>query len=317
MATADLSSTTAAVGRVSTIPPANAIGSTDWNGTILGARVVVLTCNGWVYSLKEQTICFTGRIVVDGEWMVRKKCDSRAGQCGAKSKSDFSRHVSLVVHGDLSTKSVSDTQRNYSDTLLGAEHEREQGHHVHVVDSQGFGDLIHGFPAPCLKLRRPPHGNWPVLVPSQARYGVLGAPLRTRQVGRHDSQELAMDLSGLDKGTAAHESTISALIKYLAQRDIAVHTFARNSPQFDAGWVVEDEVFIAEVKSLTGTSQDQQIRLGIGQVLDYAHQLQRPGSGHSIRPTLVLEKRPADGRWASLAQAVGIRLAWGPEFEGI
>ena len=125
-----------------------------------------------------------------------------------------------------------------------------------------------------------------------------------------------MDLSGLDKGTAAHESTISALIKYLAQRDIAVHTFARNSPQFDAGWVVEDEVFIAEVKSLTGTSQDQQIRLGIGQVLDYAHQLQRPGSGHSIRPTLVLEKRPADGRWASLAQAVGIRWHGGRSSKG-
>ncbi|MGP3756158.1 hypothetical protein [Streptomyces sp. IBSNAI001] len=231
-----------------------------------------LTCNGWVYSLREQTICFTGRIVVDGEWMVRKKCDSRAGQRGAKSKSDFSRHVSLVVHG---------------------------------------------FPAPCLKLRRPPRGNRPVLVPSQARYGVLGAPLRTRQLGRHDSRELVVDLDGLDKGTAAHESTIGAPIKHLAQRDIAVHSFARNSPQFDAGWVIEDEIFIAEVKSLTGASQDQQIRLGIGQVLDYAQQLQRPGSGHSIRLVLVLEKRPTDGRWASLAQAVGIRLAWGPRFEGI
>ncbi|SEC01749.1 hypothetical protein SAMN05216483_0887 [Streptomyces sp. 2131.1] len=135
-----------------------------------------------------------------------------------------------MIHGDLSTKTVSDTRRNYSDTHLGAEHERE---------------------------------------------------------------------------------------RHLAQRDITVHTFARNSPQFDAGWVIEDEIFIAEVKSLTGTSQDQQIRLGIGQVLDYVHQLQRPGSGHSIRPVLVLEKRPMDGRWASLAQAVGIRLAWGPRFEGI
>ncbi|MGC2996912.1 hypothetical protein ACPF8X_00475 [Streptomyces sp. G35A] len=30
-------------------------------------------------------------------------------------------------------------------------------------------------------------------------------------------------------------------------------------------------IFMAEVKSLTGTSQDQHIRLGAGQVLDYAH----------------------------------------------
>ncbi|MFI9263390.1 hypothetical protein ACIG5C_03310 [Streptomyces werraensis] len=275
-------------------------------------------CDGWVHSLKGQTLCFTGKIVVDGKRLVRAECVRRAEQQRAAAKTDFSSEVSLVVHGDLSGKQVSDTKRNYSDTLVGAERERGLGRHVHVVDEEGFGNLIHGFPAPCLELRSPSRGGRPVVVPPHAAYDVLGAPLRARRRGRSTARELKVDLSSLDEGTAAHERTVDALIKHLARRGTQTHAFAKNSPRFDAGWTVGKDIFVAEVKSLTGTSQDQQIRLGIGQVLDYAHQLRtRTGGGSSIRPVLVLEKKPADDRWSSLAQAVGIRLTWAPRFPGI
>ncbi|WP_445284736.1 hypothetical protein [Streptomyces sp. DSM 118148] len=275
------------------------------------------TCDGWVHSLKTQTLCFTGKIVVDGEWLVRTECARKAKQRGATTKTDFSSGITLVVHGDLAGKQVSDTRRNYSGTLVAAEHERQQGHHVHVVDGDGFGDLIHGFSAPCLELRRSPRGGGPVVVPAHAAYGVLGAPLQPRNSGRHQATELTLDLSSLDEGTAAHESTVEALIRHLAGRGVEVHSYARNSPRFDAGWAIGQDIFIAEVKSLTGTTQDQQIRLGIGQVLDYAHQLRLTVSGRSIRPVLVLEKVPADDRWISLAQEVGIQLTWAPAFHGV
>ncbi|MFC4465549.1 hypothetical protein ACFPH6_13580 [Streptomyces xiangluensis] len=274
-------------------------------------------CDGWVRSLKGETLCFTGKVVVDGKWLVRSECVRRAGQRDATSKTDFSGAISLVIHGDLTGKQVSDSRRDYSDTLVGTERERASGHHVHVVDGAGFGDLIHGFPAPCLELRRPPRGSAPEVVPPQANRDVLGAPLQVRKVGRHGVRELAVDLSSLDEATAAHERTVGALIEHLARLKIGVHTFARNSPKFDAGWATGKEIFVAEVKSLTGTSQDQQIRLGIGQVLDYAHQLRSTLSGRSIQPVLVLEKKPADNRWGSLAKAVGIKLIWAPEFRGI
>jgi len=279
--------------------------------------VVRRACDGWVRSLKGETLCFTGKVVVDHKWLVRSECVRRAARRGATSKTDFSGVISLVVHGDLTGKQVSDTRRDYSDTLVGTERERASGHHVHVVDGAGFGDLIHGFPAPCLELRRPPRGSAPEVVPPQANRDVLGAPLQVRKVGRHGVRELAVDLSTLDEATAAHERTVGALIKHLARQKIEVHTFARNSPQFDAGWATGKEIFVAEVKSLTGTGQDQQIRLGIGQVLDYAHQLRSALSGRSIQPVLVLEKKPADNRWGSLAKAVGIKLIWAPEFRGI
>ncbi|GAA3822862.1 hypothetical protein FNH04_24360 [Streptomyces phyllanthi] len=274
-------------------------------------------CEGWVHGLKGQTICFTGKIVLDGERMVRAECARRARQRGATTKTDFSGGISLVVHGDLTGKQVSDQRRNYSDTLVAAERERELGHHVHVVDGAGFGELIHGLSARCLELRRPRRGGGPVVVPASATYDVLGAPLTARKVTQHGARELTVDLDALDEGTAAHESTIGALIEHLAHRHVEVHTFTRNSPRFDAGWAVGKELFVAEVKSLTGTSQDQQIRLGIGQVLDYAHQLRSMASGWSIRPVLVLEKQPADDRWTSLAEAIGIQLTWAPGFQGV
>ncbi|MFF3715548.1 BRCT domain-containing protein [Streptomyces prasinus] len=276
------------------------------------------TCDGWVHGLKGETLCFTGKVVVDGEWLVRAECGRRAKQRGATAKTDFSGGVSLVVHGDLSSKQVSDTRRNYSDTLIAADRERGLGRHVHVVNEDGFGNLIHGFPARCLELRASSRGGTPAVVPPHPTYDILGAPLQVQKRGLSTAQELKVDLSSLDKGTAAHERTVGLLIQHLAHRGHKAHTFARNSPRFDAGWAVGKEIFVAEVKSLTGTSQDQQIRLGVGQVLDYAHQLRaRSGTGPSIRPVLVLERKPADDRWNTLTQAVGIQLTWAPGFQGI
>ncbi|GAA2412919.1 hypothetical protein GCM10010420_47970 [Streptomyces glaucosporus] len=58
-------------------------------------------------------------------------------------------------------------------------------------------------------------------------------------------------------------------------------------------------------------------RLGIGRVLDCAHQLRAAHSGRRVRPVLVLEKRPTGAQWAMLAESPGIRLAWAPEFTGL
>jgi len=125
-----------------------------------------------------------------------------------------------------------------------------------------------------------------------------------------------IDLDHLEKGSAAHEETVAALIAHLSRQNIEVRSHARNAPRFDAGWSRGNDVFIAEVKSLTGASEDQQIRLGIGQILDYAHQLTTMKSVVRVQPVLVLEKRPSSDRWQSVAKQSGIRLTWGPDYPG-
>ena len=274
-------------------------------------------CDGRVRSLKGQTICFTGRVLVDGKWMVRARCAEVAKRCDATVKTGFSGGVTLVVYGDLAGKVVTDPRRAYSGTLVDAEKQRRQGWHVCVVDGAGFSNLLRHRSAPCLELRRTGQGRVHPVAPFEAGDDILGGLLRVRRVGRHAPEALTVDLDNLDKATAAHEATVGALIAYLGGRGIDVHTYARNAPKFDAGWSSGTDVFIAEIKSLSDTSEDQQIRLGIGQILDYTHQLRTAHPNRRVHPVLVLEKRPTGTRWAALAENLGIRLTWAPEFAGI
>src|SRR5687768_51847 len=106
----------------------------------------------------------------------------------------------------------------------------------------------------------------------------------------HEVGALSLDLNQLDEATEAHEKTVAALIDHLVRQNVEVRGPARNAPLFDAGWSRGESVFIAEVKSLIGAREDQQIRLGIGQVLDYAHQIRDMGMPGDIHPVLVLER---------------------------
>ncbi|WP_406132851.1 hypothetical protein [Streptomyces zaomyceticus] len=274
-------------------------------------------CRGIVHGLDGRTICFTGRVLVDGEWRVRTHCAERAGQRGATTKSDFSRKVTLVVYGDLASKVVTDDRRTYSSTLVDAEAERSRGRHVCVVDGDGFSKLLRGRPAPCLELRRARTGRVRPVAAATTEAHVLGGPLRVRRTGQRASGDLALDLSRLDEATAAHEATVGALIAYLSRQGIQACTYASGAPEFDVGWSRGEDVFVAEVKSLTGAREDQQIRLGVGQILDYAQQLRSAFPSTVIHPVLVLEKRPSAARWTELADSVGLRLTWAPDFSGI
>jgi hypothetical protein len=134
----------------------------------------------------------------------------------------------------------------------------------------------------------------------------------------HEPTGLGLDLSGLDRGTVAHEMTIELLRASLSP----VPLEALSRPRVDAAWRHLHDLatlFVAEVKSLTGARQEQQIRLGIGQVLDYAHAVRTdPPVGISApKPVLVLEREPDDPRWSDLCESLGILLTWAPEFPGV
>ncbi|MEV5126071.1 hypothetical protein AB0K49_25255 [Streptomyces decoyicus] len=222
-----------------------------------------------------------------------------------------------MVYGDLASKVVTDDRRTYSSTLVDAEAERSRGRHVCVVDGDGFSKLLRRRPAPCLELRKARTGRVRPVAATTSKALILGDPLRVRRTGRHASGDLALDLKRLDEATAVHEATVGALIAHLSRQGIQACRPASGAPGFDAGWSRGEGIFVAEVKSLTGAREDQQIRLGIGQILDYAHQLHGQHPSAVIRPVLVLEKHPSAVRWTALADSVGLRLTWAPDFSGI
>lgn len=267
---------------------------------------------GWVRSLKGRTACITGKVLIDGEWIERKHVVPLLIAHGGSYKPDYSRRVDLIIYGNLASAVVTDPQRHYSQKLDLAQADRERGYHPHVVDARGFTELLNGGAAACRALT--PKGT-KVLPAYLVGDGVLGGPLTHRLPGSHGISALAVDLSHLDAGTAAHEATAQGLRAHLALHGMEARGPARGAPLFDLGWVSNGVTHIAEVKSLTGASEDQQIRLGFGQLLDYCHQLRSVGS--ELQPVLVLQHRPASERWLGLAESEGIVLTWGPEFPGV
>jgi hypothetical protein len=270
-------------------------------------------CDGWVASLRGHTVAYTGNVLIDGTRVSQADCAKRAERKGAGWRDDWSSEVTLLVHGDLAGKQVIDPERGYSRKLVSALHSRRRGRHVHVVDADGFGDLLAGVTASCRRLGR--RGGQVVVVP-EVGDRILGGPLKPRRApNRTGSEALRIDWDRVDAATAAHEQTIRALSAHLGRTGIKARAHWRGGPQFDAGWARDRTVYVAEVKSLRGARQDQQIRLGLGQLLDYVYRTPK-GAGR-VAPVLVLERQPAGDHWGGLCAAHGVHLTWAPDFPGI
>lgn len=76
---------------------------------------------------------------------------------------------------------------------------------------------------------------------------------------------------------------------------------------------------MVEAKSLTRAHEDQQIRLGIGQLLDYCRTLRTMAQRqfHEVVPVLLLEQQPSDARWDELTPSLGIVMTFAPDFPRI
>ena len=157
-----------------------------------------------------------------------------------------------MVHGDLAGARVLDRTRQYSEKLTFAQDEPARGRHVHVVDAAGFSDLLGHPPANCRRLRRAFDGILEVV--SEQVDGLLREPFNSRQPARRTPQEthrLAINLEALDRATAPHERTARLLAA--ATDGARPRLAAWRGPQFDLRWYRWRRLYMAEVKSLTGT----------------------------------------------------------------
>jgi predicted RNA-binding protein with PUA-like domain len=79
-------------------------------------------------------------------------------------------------------------------------------------------------------------------------------------------------------------------------------------PDFDLAWETPLATVVVEVKSCTKANEVRQLRMGIGQVLDYEDTLR--ARGRAVQPVLYLERAPSDARWVQLAERHNVRLVW-------
>lgn len=121
-----------------------------------------------------------------------------------------------------------------------------------------------------------------------------------------------VDPALVERGLRGHTDTQNELAGVLSSAGIEPRRGLRPGPDFDLAWQKDGTVFVAEVKSITADNEEQQLRLGLGQVLRYRQQLLALGYDRVVA-VLVPERQPGDRSWRELCQGLGVVLLCGNE----
>jgi hypothetical protein len=114
------------------------------------------------------------------------------------------------------------------------------------------------------------------------------------------------DPSERDRSTQVHRSLENWLIAKL--RDSGIEPLdPAGEPYFDLAWRSENTLHVCEVKS-SANNPVHQLRLGLGQILQYRHALSRAGR-EVVSGCILIEDDPA-GSWVDLCSDLGILLFW-------
>lgn len=111
----------------------------------------------------------------------------------------------------------------------------------------------------------------------------------------------------VDRGLRGHAYTQNALAAWLRENEIVPRQ--AGAVNFDLAWSLDGCLYVAEVKSLHSSNERNQIRLGIGEVVDFAYQL------GGARRVLAVEHRPENSKWTHVCEAVDVELVWPGEFD--
>lgn len=147
--------------------------------------------------------------------------------------------------------------------------------------------------------------------PAPARApGVHGKPYVTAKTdGRTDRAIFERDPEAYDRGSNAHGRLQNEIAEELAARSIAplVSDADAGDPPFDVAWRIGPVLHVCEVKSTTESNQKHQIRLGIGQLLEYRARLEARGETEIVS-ILAVERAVSEvhRRACALAEVVPI-----------
>lgn len=127
------------------------------------------------------------------------------------------------------------------------------------------------------------------------------------------SRVFRFDPDAIDRGTNAHRRVQNQLADAVRARGWQPLSPSDSDPLFDVGWIAADAAWIAEVKSLTPANEERQLRLGLGQVLSYAHLVD--WGFENNHPVLAVEREPSSGYWPDLCESHGVALSWPDVFD--
>jgi hypothetical protein len=129
---------------------------------------------------------------------------------------------------------------------------------------------------------------------------------------QQSEQPFTRDPTVIDRALRAHADTQNSLSDFLTSSGAITWSPQPAEPDFDLAWTFRGVTFVGEVKSLTAINEDRQLRLGLGQVLDYQALMARETT--AVRAVLVVEHQPQDARWLALCERHNVVLVWPATF---
>jgi tetratricopeptide (TPR) repeat protein len=120
------------------------------------------------------------------------------------------------------------------------------------------------------------------------------------------SDLVAAEYNALERAVRSHALIQNAVAAAAAAAGLEPWSPSAGAPTFDIAVSADDgRVFLVEVKSATPENLELQLRIGLGQVLRYAHQLR--SHAQVVIPAIAIELRP-DQSWEELLTELGVGL---------
>jgi hypothetical protein len=134
---------------------------------------------------------------------------------------------------------------------------------------------------------------------------------RNEAVRSREARPWARDPSEVDRALATHARIERLVAEAAVAEGWRARAYGRGDPVFDLLLERTDgaaPTVVVEVKSLTATNEEKQLRLALGQVLRYRQLLQ--AAEVEVVAFVALERPPGDSAWLDLCASVGVRLVW-------
>jgi hypothetical protein len=132
---------------------------------------------------------------------------------------------------------------------------------------------------------------------------------------RRESRKFDTNPDLHERGRVQHARIQNALARTLRQYGITPWSAqATGDASFDIAWLWNRALWVGEVKSLTRSNEERQLRLGLGQVLRYHDLLAESAAARTVRPWLIVEREPSDPGWRRLCERHAVALVVPEQF---
>lgn len=252
--------------------------------------------------LRGECVSFTG-------WLSRKRDDyiKLIRRHGGSHLRHVSNAVTVMVKG---TPNASYKWVTMGTKLDGVAYRQALGQRIFVISEAELDRLLAGSPLTSSESR----------AARSTALSPLGVVYRPAQIGRQPSgreqhRSITIDLDQLERRSASHRRLTNEVARYLSTAGRQPLSPAWSDCLFDVGWEAGATFHVVEVKTTIPGAEVQQMRLGLGQVLDYRHTLL--GLYSRVNAHLVLSSEPDSPHMVDVSEAHGVRVSWPPEFEGL